>query len=95
MIGEALVAFARPSLETRAVDDAQNASASNDQLLRRQFLDHGVDGRSLDPEKIGEGFLGELDPVAGAVLRVEQPTRRSLGNRMEAVAHRRLHHLSE
>ena len=56
--------------------------------------DHRVDGRALDAEQAGQRLLGELDPVAGAVLRVKQPARGPLGDRVEGVAGNRLHDLS-
>ena len=69
------------------------AAAGRDQPFARQFLDHRIDRGALDPEQAGEGLLGQLDPVAGAVLGVEQPARRALGDRVEGVAGDRLHHL--
>src|SRR5688500_16305327 len=95
MVAEAGVALATPPLEPFAVDDLELAPAGRHQPLQRKLLDHRIDGRALDPEQPGEGFLGELDPVAGSVLRVEQPARRPLGDGMEGVAGDRLHHLGK
>ena len=88
MLLEPLVAFARAALEPGAVGDPDDPAAGGDQAFLLQRLDHRVDRRPLDPEQSRERFLGELDPVAGAVLRVEQPARGALRDRMEGIARR-------
>ena len=46
---------------------------------------HRIDRRALDAEQASEGFLGQLDPVAGAVLRVKQPARGAFGIEWKAL----------
>ena len=57
--------------------------------------DDRVDGRALHAEQAGERFLGQLDAVAGAVLRGQQPARGARLDRVEGVAGDRLHHLRQ
>lgn len=74
------VAFARSLLEPLAIDDRHDAAAGRDQPLVEERPDNRIDRRALDSKQVGEGFLSELDPVAGTVLRVEEPACCALGN---------------
>src|SRR6185503_4054492 len=76
---ETLVTFAGTALQPGAVGHEYPASPGRDQAFRRQLLNHCIDRRPLDAEEPSKGFLRQLDPVAGAILRVQQPPRGTLG----------------
>src|SRR6476620_2768693 len=95
MVFEALVAFACAPLEAFAVSDPDHAAAARDQIGVEKLADNGVYGRSLDPEQPGERFLRQHEPIASAVLRVQQPASSALRNGMIGVASHRLRDLRQ
>src|SRR5437773_12372844 len=95
MLFEPLIAFTGAAFEAGPVDNPDGAAAALNQPFLLERSHYRVDARALDSEQASEGFLGELDPVAGTVLGVEQPARRPLGDRVEGVARCRLHYSCE
>src|SRR4051794_24024145 len=86
MLLEPIVAFARAALEARPIGHAHVTPAGRDQPFGTKLLDDRIDRGSLHAEQPRERFLGQLDAVAGTVLRMEQPARGALGNGVKAVA---------
>src|SRR6185369_7426917 len=95
MLLEPAIAFARPAGQARSILDADDAATGRDQPVTLERLNDGVDRRTLGTQQAGERLLRELDAVAGPVLRVEQPARGALGDRMVGVARDRLHDLRQ
>ena len=92
MVFEPFVTFARVPFEPGTVGDPDHAAAGRDQILvrssRRTALRWCAGRRAAR-----QGLLRELDAVAGPVLRVQQPARGALRNRVVGIARDGLHHL--
>src|SRR5437763_14879969 len=95
MLFDALVTLARATLESRSVGHPHAAAAGCNEPFGRQLLDDGVDRGALYSEQGGKRFLGELELVAGPILRAEQPARAALGDRVERVTDDRPHDLGQ
>ena len=78
-----VIAFARPRLEPGAVLHRDRPAPRRDQAFVGQLARRGIDRRALDPEQSGKRLLRQLEPVARAVLRRQQPARCALLDRCE------------
>ena len=95
MLFKLLVTFARALLQAGAVGDADDGASARNDSLALQSLNHRVDRRPLDAEQSGQRLLCQRDAIAGSVLRVKQPARGALLDRVKSIAGDRLHHLGQ